>query len=471
MKPAWGVDAPSTLSKSPATSVAGLHPRKGQLKFEMIRLRQQTNINNSASNNKININFYERNCMNKTYKTILSVATAAIVAGVTLTPAMVNAWGDSNNGRPSYTIEDINAGKLGDKITFNSISNSKIGSEKNFVGAKVTSQTVQTWNADEIQVKDGETYTIRLYVHNNSPKGENGVAHNVSAQISLPTTVGKEQMVIGYLNSSNADPTRYWDEVKFTSSEDFYLEYVKGSAKYTNALGVKTLSDEVITSQGALLGYDKLDGNIPGCFEYDGVVTIEVKAKKSVNSKLSKTVRIKGSGAKFAEHVDAKIGDEVEFQIEYVNLLGEQVDNVMIRDVLPTNMEYVANSTYLYNSNYQSGVQLKDNTVTTSGINIGSYKSNGNAYVRFTAKVVDKSLACGSNQLVNWAQATVDSRVVKDDASVMVKFDGDRCKNVPTTPETPNEIVSTGATEIAGAALGTGSVVTMLGYAIASRKK
>ncbi len=417
--------------------------------------------------------------MNKTYKTILSVAAAAIVAGVTLTPSLVNAWGDSSDGRPSYTIEQINDGKLGNTITFNSISNGKIGDEKNFVGAKLTSSSTSIWNANEINVKDGETYTIRLYVHNNSPKGYEAVAKDVTAQISLPTTVGKEQTIIGYLNSSNATPERYWDEVKLVSSEDFYVEYVKGSAKYTNAkMGTVKLSDDVIVAKGAKLGYSSLNGEIPGCYEFDGVVTIEVKVNKSVSSKLAKTVRIKGSGGKFVEKVDAKVGDKVEFQIEYRNLLGTKVNNVMIRDVLPTNMKYVENSTYLYNSNYQSGVLLKDNTVTTTGINIGSYNANGNAYVRFTAEVVDKTLACGSNQLVNWASATVNSRVVKDDASVMVKFDGEECKEKPTptptpTPEpepTPEEIPSTGAGSVAGVALSAGSIVTALGYVV-SRKK
>lgn len=425
--------------------------------------------------------------MNKVYKSIISVAAAAIVAGATAAPALVNAWGDSNNGRPSYTISQINEGKLGNTITFNSISDGKIGDEKNFVGAKLSSSSSNVWNANEINVKDGETYTIRLYVHNNSPKGKDAVAKGVSAQISLPTTVGKSHTVIGYLNSSNATPTRYWDEVKLTSSEDFYIEYVKGSAKWTNAkLGTVALSDNVIIG-GAAVGYEALNGEIPGCFEYDGVVTIQVKVHASVSSKLEKTVRIKGSGNQFTESVNAKIGDEVEFQIAYTNLLNSTAKDVMIRDILPTNMEYVKGSTYVYNSNHQNGVQMNKDTVTTSGINIGDYKTNGNAYVRFTAKVVDKTIECGSsNQLVNWASATVNSKVVKDDASVFVA--GETCPvpddedpdPTPTpdpeptpepTPDTPEVIVKTGASEVVISALGAGTMVTLAGYAIASRKK
>lgn len=411
--------------------------------------------------------------MNKAYKAIIgATATLAIAAGVAMVPANVLAWGDSADGRPEYTLDQINAGALGDTITFNSISNGKIGHEFNFVGAKQSTDTSNVWKADEITVKDGDTVTIRLYVHNNSPKGEKRIAEGVAAHFSLPTTVAKEHTIIGYLNAKNATPTTYWDEVKLTSSEDFYMEYVEGSAKYTNSvLGTVALSNNIINSD-VTLGYDKLDGRIPGCYKYDGQVTIQVKIHKSVTAKLSKTVRLKGT-KDWKESVDAKIGEEVEFQIEYVNLLADQVNNVMIRDVLPTNLEYVADSTILYNSNHKNGTKVVENTLTTTGINIGSYGVKGNAYVRFTAKVINKSLACGKNQLVNWASSTVDSKVTKDDASVMVTRDDDTCKEQPTppTPPTPPVIPETGATEVTAIALGAGATVTLVGYAIAASRK
>lgn len=403
--------------------------------------------------------------MNKAYKTILSATAVITVAGASMVPANVLAWGDSNGGRTVYTLDQINAGDLGTGITFNSITNGKIGDERNFVGAKLTNSNATVYNANEIAVKDGETYTIRLYVHNNSPLGMNGIATGVKANFSLPTTVAKTQTIIGYLNAANSNPTRIWDEVKLTSNEDFYLEFVSGSAKYTNTQGTFSLSDDVITS-GATLGFKTMDGKIPGCYEYDGQVTIQVKVHSSVTTKLSKTVRIKGSGEKFAEKVDAKVGDEVEFQIEYENLTADTAYNVMIRDILPDNMEYVAGSTYLYNYSYQNGLHVDQNTIATTGLNIGNYGARGNAYVRFTAKVTNENLVCGYNQLVNWANATVNAKVTgKDDASVMVN-QTENC-----LPKERKNIPSTGPAEIAGAALGTGAVVTTAGYFIASRKK
>lgn len=417
--------------------------------------------------------------MNKIYKSLIGVSAAAVLAVATLTPVLVNAWGDNANGRATYTIAEINDGKLGDTITFNSITDGAIGDERNFVGAKLSSDANNkniTWNANEISVKDGETYTIRLYVHNNSPKGVERIAENVKATFSLPTTVAKSHAIIGYLDSSNATPTRYWDEVTLKSDEDFYLEYVDGSAKYSNGkMGTVSLSNDVIIS-GAMLGYDKLDGKIPGCYDYDGEVTIQVKVHTSVSAKVSKKVRIKGTKT-WSESVEAKVGDEVEYQIEYVNLLADTVNDVTIRDILPNNVEYVQDSTYLYNSNHQNGIKLSENTLTTTGINIGNHDAKANSYIRFTGKVIDKSLACGNNQLVNWANSTVSGKVVgKDDASVMV---AKTCDNTPENPtpvqdnggETPSTIVNTGAGTIVTGAVGAGSVVTMLGYYIASRKK
>ncbi len=423
--------------------------------------------------------------MNKVFKSVLSVSAAAVMLAATLTPVIVNAWGDSDNGRPSYTLAQINNGDLGDTITFNSISNGKIGDEKNFVGAKVAGATVDTWNANTINVKDGETYTIRLFVHNNSPKGMDAIAKNVKATFSIPTTVAKSQTIIGYIDSSNAKPGRYWDEVTLNASENIYLEYVDGSAKFNNNKGTFKLPNEVITS-GATLGYTSMNGEIPGCYEYSGVVTIDVKVHSSVAAKVSKQVRLKGTKT-WSESVKAKVGDEVEFQIEYVNLLSETVKDVAIRDVLPTNIEYVNGSTYLYNASHQDGVLLEGDHLTKNGIVIGNYGPKGNAYVRFTGKVVDKTMACGDNQLVNWASATVSgssikNAVYKDDASVMVNKDDETCKEKPTptptptpTPdnpgETPTTIVSTGPETIVTGAIGAGAVVTTLGYYIASRKK
>ncbi len=410
---------------------------------------------------------------------ILGTAGALAAISFAAAPSVVNAWGDNTpNGRPSYTIEQIKNNALGDTITFNSISDGKIGDEKNFVAASVDNNycpqgatcavkyVAPEWYADNIKAEDGKVYTVRLYVHNNSPKGTAAIAEGVKATFALPTTVAKTHNIVGYLDSSNAAPTRYYDEVSFVADQNFYLEYIPGTAKYTNALGDASLSDNVITS-GVLLGYETMNGKIPGCYEYDGVVTLNVKVNYALSTKLKQTVRLKGD-KEWSDIVDAKIGDEVEYQIEFQNLSDHRVDNVMIRDVLPKNVEYVAGSTKLYNSAYPNWASVDNETLTTTGINIGSYNPKGNAYIRFTGKVVNKSLTgCGAiDQLVNWASSTVDGEVAKDNTIVRTK-EG----TCAPAPSKPGQLPNTGASDMLPAALSAGAITTALIYFIASRKK
>ena len=67
-------------------------------------------------------------------------------------------------------------------------------------------------------------------------------------------------------------------------------------------------------------------------------------------------------------------------------------------------------------------MKVSDNIIQNSGINIGSYQPNGDAFVRFDATVsAEQDLpVCGENTLTNIAQAS-DQKIVKNDtASVKV---------------------------------------------------
>ncbi|MBR5408922.1 DUF11 domain-containing protein [Candidatus Saccharibacteria bacterium] len=436
--------------------------------------------------------------MNKFIKSASAVLAAASIVGVNLAPAAL-AWGDNSGkegGRDTYTLKNCNADytkcevspSMGNKITFNSFTNNPVigGDERNFVGARENTginDGKQTWNANEITVEDGKEYIIRLYAHNNNPNGTKTVAKNTTLHFTLPTTAGTSLSVQGSIDSSNANPTRVYDDVVFKSKngETFYLDYIEGSAHYENnsigkaANGGAKLSDDIITSKGVLIGYDKLDGNIPGCFQYASYTTIRVKAVYINNSyTVEKTVRKIGDTDKsYKDSVDANIGDTVEYQIYYKNTTGEHVDNVMVKDVLPNNMEYVAGSTKIYNSTNPNGIKNNDDTITTTGVNIGGYDANGEAYIRFRAKVVDKSMVCGTNKLVNWGQVGVGKTTLQDNAFVMVKkTEGCSNPNPNPTPDDkkPSTMPSTGPAAIIGGVIGAGSIVTVAGYYIASRK-
>ena len=346
------------------------------------------------------------------------ISGSVLVAAIA--PALVWAWGPS---RPSFTIE-----KPADYITFNSITNNPVigGDEKDFVGIREVGSNAKWTN--NMKVQNGKEYYVRMYVHNNAASNLNLVAENVVAKLNVPTTTAKNVTVQGQISASNAKPNTVWDEATFSSDNDFNLAYVAGSALFeNNGMGTTKLPDSIVNNTGAKLGYDKLDGKIPGCFQYAGYVTVKVKAQVSQpqekNIDLAKTVRNKTNGEKsWVETANAKSGDTVQFQIHAKNTGSTGIQNLVIRDILPKGLNYVAGSTKLYNTSNLKGLKVSDNVIQNSGINIGSYQPNGDAYVRFDATVsAENSLpVCGDNTLTNIAQAS-DQKIVKNDtASVKV---------------------------------------------------
>ena len=123
--------------------------------------------------------------------------------------------------------------------------------------------------------------------------------------------------------------------------------------------------------------------------------------------------------------VGAKVGDKVEFRIQYINTSEEKQTDVAIRDVLFTNnLRYVYDSTVLKNSNHPNGASIINDTgsIVTNGTKIGSYGPGANAYIYFTAEVVDEDLAPGTNTLSNWGQAGVGEITIQDHADVIVNI-------------------------------------------------
>jgi|InofroStandDraft_1065614.scaffolds.fasta_scaffold15797_3 uncharacterized repeat protein (TIGR01451 family) len=431
--------------------------------------------------------------------TFAVAATAAAIAGVAAVPSLVSAWGDNGDyddgHRRSYTVEEIESGILGDKIVFNSINVSKPigGDERAFVAARentgINAGKDNKWTSvNDVKVEDGKEYIVRMYVHNNSPKGYGAVAENTRVKFNVPSASGKSVKVNGFISSSNANPSKYVDYVNFVSDTNFHLEYVYGSALLENnkvgANGGIQLSDDIIQAKdaGVLIGYDALDGKVPGCYQYANYVTIRVKAVFDYGFNVEKKVRLAGDTDKtWKETVEAKVGDKVEFQIHYQNTSSEWQEHVSIRDILPSNLRYVEGSTKLMNANHPNGDSVNEDYLVGDGLKIGSYSPKANAYIMFTAEVVDDNLACGSNTLINWAQVRVNNdndNFIKDDARVHLTKVCEPTPDPEPTPEpedpepTPTpELPNTGPEMVAGGVIATGSIATAAGYYIASRRQ
>ena len=377
---------------------------------------------------------------------------------------------------PLYSLQEVNEDVLGNDVVFNSINivdsdytwhkttygedipTGTITNESNFVGARedtgINAGINNVWNPNTIEVEDGKTYIVRMYVHNNNPKGEQAISENTRVSFNIPSTSAREVGVNGYIYSDNARQNIYLDNIVFKSAtgESFHLEYVRNSALLenqadyntrTNSEGKKeiigfNLGDGIVNAlnpkDGVKIGYKlgadgQPNGQVPGCYQYDSYVTIKVKAVFDREFTVSKKVRVVGAEDQtWKASVDAKIGDIVEFRIEYINKSDYNHTNVGIRDVLPDNLEYILGTTKLKNNgDCKNWCTNEDDTIATEGINIGHYAPNSNAIIYLRAKVVDNSLACGSNTLVNWGQGYVtingEKIMLQDYANVVVNYE------------------------------------------------
>ncbi|NCU29873.1 DUF11 domain-containing protein [Candidatus Saccharibacteria bacterium] len=339
---------------------------------------------------------------------------SALVVALTATAATF-AWGPTDREIKTWP----NAFTY---VTFNSIDgNPNYGYEREFTTIKDV--TAGSGYNGSMKLTPGHEYEVQMYVHNNAGSEYNasgvGIAKDVKIRAALPASVTGNATINGFLTSSNANPSEIWDSANLTSDGTVHLEFINNSARIKTHFLDTSLSDSIITS-GVAIGDQALDGKWRGCLEFAGYIKFRFKVKDTTFT-MSKEVRkhTTDSGG-WTESYTANPGETVDFLIRYKNTGDLTQENVTVKDVLPTGLTYVPGSTVLANANNQTPKQVSDN-VTGVGINIGSYTPGSDAWVRFSAKVVNKDvLACGVNTLKNVATVTTAAGPKSDDAVVIV---------------------------------------------------
>lgn len=347
---------------------------------------------------------------------------ATIMLSAIVIPAALYAWGPSD--RPTYTYE-VPAGH----VTFNSITNNpKVGDERNFVRIKEDSTT--TTYVDNVNLEPGKVYQVMVYYHNNAASNLNetgiGIAKNATLRMEVPGVVkaGVKAAFTGTINSPSAKPIAVYDEAYGTNATgaDIAIRYVSGSATVTSngAVNGAKLPDSLFTT-GTNLGYDKLDGTIPGCNKYAGYVVFKIRIDQP-NFTIKKQVSVDAGKTWVDDSVKATAGSTVQYRIIYQNTGSTQQDNVSLRDTLPNGVSYIAGSSQIANSTTGGAYKSTVDGITTTGYNAGSYQPNGNVYFKYSAKIADNDSlpTCGDNNLVNTAKATTTSGAKEDTATVIV---------------------------------------------------
>ncbi|GEM_PF-147691 len=352
-----------------------------------------------------------------------------VAAAVVIAPLALQAWGPD---RPTYTYQ-----KPAPHVTFNSMTNNpSVGDERNFVRIReaVTGATF----GNDVQLQAGKTYEVMVYYHNNAAANLNdkigndgksvGIARDVTARIQMPRTVkaGQTGTITGSISASNAKPGTVWDNTRATSASDVALRYVQGSAKIASSNGAvngAALSTDLFTS-GVKLGYNKLDGILPGCNEFAGYITYRFVVDKP-DFTVKKQVSV-DEGKTWGDTAKTTPGSTIQYRLIYQNTGTMQQDNVILRDELPAGVTYVPGSSQLATGKTGGAyTSVSDGITASGGYKIGSFAPKANAYFKFSAKVPanDKLAACGNNTLTNKGIAHTENGNKSDTATVTVTKD------------------------------------------------
>ena len=345
----------------------------------------------------------------RTLKTLVTVASISL-----FTFSSASAWGPE---RDTFTMETPAT-----YPTFNSITNNPtIGDERDFVrvgeiGADVTDLT------NNVVVVPGRQYLVYIYFHNNASSTFNDAAHNhsgvalrtrMSSAFSTVLTPSNAGEISATITADNTTPGSVWDEAHMTTNADKVLmRYVAGSAHIYNNWKTNNavLSPNLFTETGTLLGLNVLNGVIPGCEEYHGVVTYVLQAEE-LGGSISKTVS--KDGAEFTEAANIAPGEEATFQLTIVNTGDVALTNATIKDTLPAGLTLVPGSVQLRANDSSTWDQLPDDIIG-NGLNLGTIGTGNTVYVTYRV-VAGADFDCNGTELTNNATLTYDSETSSGD--------------------------------------------------------
>ena len=361
-----------------------------------------------------------------------------MLAAAVIVPTVLWAWGPD---RPLYTIENA-----APHVTFNSITNHQdIRDETNFV--RIREAVSGTNFRDDVQLQAGKTYEVMVFYHNNAKQelndviGEDGhpvgVARNTKARVQMPgrLAAGETATITGFISADNAKPAEVWDNARATTDSAVALRIVPGSAKIASSNGAvkgQTLPNEFFTT-GTPLGFDKLDGVLPGCNKYSGYITFQFVVDKP-DFTIDKQVSVDG-GKTWVESAKTTPGSTVQYRLIYKNTGTVQQNNVILKDELPAGVTYVPGSSQIANATTGGAYKATVDGITGSGgYKIGSFTPGSNNYFKFSAKVgANSTLAkCGDNKLTNKVITYTENGSKSDTADVTVAKD---CPPEPPKPK------------------------------------
>ncbi|PIQ74934.1 MAG: hypothetical protein COV84_03985 [Candidatus Portnoybacteria bacterium CG11_big_fil_rev_8_21_14_0_20_40_15] len=273
-----------------------------------------------------------------------------------------------------------------------------------------------------VSADSGDILTFSVYYHNGV---NNTVANNTMLKVALPSGTASTQTLTASLWADNAENATAANplsqSVTVNLSQSAALQLISGSVKWfpnqTSPLTNNPAPFLFGQSGSELFGSGLNIGNIEGCWEFSGFVNFQVRVGSGQGTgdlSISKTVRniTTGQGG-YSDSVSASQNNNLEFQIQIQNTGNMTLNNVFVRDVLPSVLSYSGGTTRV-NGNFTG------DGITSGGINIGSLSVGSIATIIFQATVNTNSTLT----VTNTAYARADQVPEENDSATIFTSQG-----------------------------------------------
>ncbi len=243
---------------------------------------------------------------------------------------------------------------------------------------------------------------FQVFYHNRELPTSGRVAKNFRIKINMPTTAGTNQVVKVTMKGDNTNTITDTAVVALNRS-DARLDFIPGSTYWKHNAGTRT-NMKIVTQKigdSVILGGGVVE-NVQPCHEFEATVTFmarvhvpSVSVKKFVRNLADK----KSVGV---TNLNAQAGAHLEYFLNAKNMGNTTLNNVVLRDALPTSLAFVPGSVKLYNGGHPNGVVINNDYLFHGGVVTGNVGPGATVYITFEANVksLDK-LACGANTIKN----------------------------------------------------------------------
>ncbi len=267
--------------------------------------------------------------------------------------------------------------------------------------ANVTQST--GWQSSTVSANSNDQVAFQVYYRNGVV---DSIAYNTRVRLTFSTTAQNSIAVSVTLSADNA-PTVY-DSVTINSATAQRLAMNTSDIRWYPD---RATTPTYISPSSSGSGYIEVNlGNIGPCWEHQGYVNFYASLtpeSTTGNLTVQKTVRNITTGqTAYSESANAQNNERLSFQVQLQNTGGSTLNNVVVRDTLPSYLSYVFGSARL------DGSSLSD-SVATGETNIGSLTANQTRTITLEATVNSST----SQTVTNYAYVRADGVSERNDTA------------------------------------------------------